>query len=81
MAEPEPRLSWFGESWGAPVCIQAPQTAVPEGTRCASCREPIRVGESGLRVPHHSAHRGVKMDSYHRHCFGVMLGLDPPRRR
>lgn len=44
---------WFGESWGAPVCIPAAQVGVwvVAGQRCQGCGVTITDDNQGIGVP------------------------------
>lgn len=45
-------INWFGpESWGAPVCDDAPRCEPPVGNLCVRCSEPIRQNDSGVTMP------------------------------
>lgn len=57
--------SWFGESWGAPVCEPEWHTATPVGRNCIECDKPITDGDTGF-VLRSTAAEGVV---YHRVCM------------
>lgn len=44
-------MKWFGESWGAPVCIPANHVATPVGASCLRCDAPIREKDVGVVMP------------------------------
>jgi hypothetical protein len=43
--------AWFGESWGAPMCEDAPHVTTPVGALCLHCEEPVRADDRGVTVP------------------------------
>jgi len=40
--------SWFGQSWGAPICQTTPHVETPVGEACVWCDEPVAPDDSGL---------------------------------
>ncbi len=47
-----PRMQWFGESWGAPVCEYAQHAQTPVGSSCAQlCGDSITENDQGFLIP------------------------------
>lgn len=59
--------TWFGQSWGAPVCDVDTHADTPVGAACGWCTELITADDSGVILPVAAA---VPYDlAYHRNCF------------
>ena len=54
-------MSWFGRSWGSPMCQECDHVAPPVGEVCAHCGEVFFAADSGVVFTD-----GKKM---HRNCF------------
>lgn len=61
-------IRWFGESWSAPVCRDAPSVPTPIGELCVYCHGPIARDDQGLVLPLITA-QGQGTAAYHRHCY------------
>lgn len=69
-------MQWFGESWGAPVCILTEHVDTPLGKVCVDCEKEIRPGDSGFVVPYLRPPQGRFTEAYyHRDCFLGNLGI------
>jgi hypothetical protein len=44
-------MRWFGESWGAPVCVTGEHVATPVGSRCEHCAQLFEADDQGLILP------------------------------
>lgn len=67
-------MLWFGESWGAPVCVSTDSTDTPVGRDCGFCNEPIKDGDRGLLLPFMGAETEPKDLPYHLRCFLQSVG-------
>lgn len=77
-------LRWFGESWGAPVCLPAAHIATPVGMVCAGHQhlhgalvpDDIREGDQGVTIPYLDGDGGVITIGFHLSCWFHELGID-----
>jgi len=67
-------MQWFGESWGAPICAEAPQTEPPVGRPCLYCKEAIGPFDRGFILPYYKKDE-VIMAPYHYSCFLRSVGI------
>jgi hypothetical protein len=67
---------WFGESWGAPVCVPERHLPVPTGQPCVECTQPVQETDQGLLIPY-ANDGGWELTAYHLPCF---LATVLPRR-
>jgi hypothetical protein len=46
------QIWWFGDSWGAPVCVEDGHAPTPSDVYCAhGCGHSIRPGDQGVLLP------------------------------
>lgn len=70
-------IRWFGDHWGAPICDDAEQIAVPDGEVCpGGCNRTIRPGEQGLSIPY-LHEKGWGHLAWHLDCFLRSVGVKP----
>lgn len=60
-----PKVTWFGEPWGAPGCSPESHVETPVGQACHWCAHLIRRGERGLIL--NDADEGDA--PFHEKCF------------
>lgn len=48
-------MKWFGESWGAPVCVPEDHVATPVGASCLRCHETVAAEDIGVMMPYFGA--------------------------
>lgn len=75
-------MTWFGESWGAPINEQTEHSRVPVGDRCSHCETVIGSDDQGLIFPLMTLddwREGTQPPStpYHLQCALIHLGLGP----
>ena len=82
-------MRWFGESWGAPVCVPELRIPVPPGGLCVECGEKLRDDSQGLLVFHievefsdveHYTEGTVVEHPHHIDCFMERVASAPYRR-
>lgn len=65
-------MSWFGPSWGAPICDPGDHVATPIGRPCLRCGKLIVDGDQGLVSPYVRLVDGVTkatIEPTHIDCF------------
>lgn len=63
-------MKWFGQPWGAHVCVACERVDIPIGEMCVECHEPIQDGDSGFVVPYMTYPvRKFEEVVYHYACF------------
>lgn len=65
-------MSWFGPSWGAPICDPDEHVSTPAGRSCLHCGKTIVVGDQGLVSPFVRVVEGVRVvtsEPTHLDCF------------
>jgi hypothetical protein len=68
-------VRWFGQPWGAHLCVPETEVSLPAETVCSECTSLIEAGQSGVRVPHLG--RRAAYSYFHIDCFRrVVLGDD-----
>jgi hypothetical protein len=65
---------WFGESWGAPVCEEAPHRETPIGKPCLDCGIAITEDDQGMLMPHVFAENQWRLAATHLKCFLRSIG-------
>lgn len=71
------RIHWFGEPWGAPINVDAPelQIPVPVDEVCSECGETFADTDRGFGAPCGAGHG---FHYFHRKgCMAISLGIDP----
>lgn len=69
-------MKWFGESWGAPVCVPENHAPVP-GERCVVCDKQFWEDDQGIILPFVGGPDDPPELPYHLACFRTALGLAP----
>ena len=63
----ENRSGWFGESWGAPICVKDDHIHTPIGESCTFCEEVFVNGDQGIT--------NLQGYSWHADCYmRIILG-------
>ncbi len=65
-------IRWFGNDWGAAVCLPAMNVATPADEICEPCGMPITAGDQGFEIP---AGDRPAFTPYHRECFAASLQI------
>ena len=72
-------VNWFGpQSWGAPICRDAPRCDVPIGDTCLRCARAFADTDSGVTMPLIGVD-AVTIAAYHLECFLKLIGVPPQR--
>jgi hypothetical protein len=75
-------MTWFGESWGAPINKYCGKSPTPVGELCCQCDKPIKDGDRGVLIPYislNAVYAGMSVSEspvpFHYDCFLDTLGL------
>jgi hypothetical protein len=62
-------MSWFGKSWGAPVCEDEDHIDTPEGQKCLYCEKPITADDQGIVMPVALVDKPAELIPVHIDCY------------
>jgi len=66
-------MKWFGPPWEAGVCTFGTQVSTPTAELCFACKEHIRHGDRGVRLPYTNEEGVTTEPPWHLGCLTASI--------